>query len=400
MKISIIQFSPKIADKEENLKKISELVNKCSGDVILLPELATTGYAYPNTNSLLPYAEDFSKENETLTLFAELSKNKKALIVCGVAEIDNGLYNSSIAVCPDGIKTIYKKLHLFGREKKIFLKGNTPPQIFTWKDAKISLLICFDWLFQEIFRLLALDGVELILHSANLVLPWSQMSMKSRALTNGLFIATSNRIGTEREGTDELNFTGYSQIVSPIGEIISKLGKEEGIIEVDIDIKESQNKNIGKGNNRFLDRREDIYMLQWKKKVDYSWNSLITFAKNVQQKAYAPYSNFKVGAAILDSNNNVYTGCNVENASYGLSICAERSAISNMISYTGFHSKNNIKKIVIYSDNGVFPCGACRQVIYEHGKNAEIMIVDINGKEGKWNIQELLPKSFSKEDLV
>jgi len=396
LKISIIQFSPKIADKNINLKKIRELVNKCTGDIILLPELATTGYAYPDTNALLPYAEDFSKENDTLELFQKLSKKKDALIVCGVAEIDNGLYNSSIAVSPQGIKTIYKKLHLFGREKKIFLEGNTPPEIFIWKDAKVSLLICFDWLFQEMFRLLALDGVELILHSANLVLPWSQMSMKSRALTNGLFIATSNRIGTEREGIDELNFTGFSQIVSPIGEVISKLGKEEGIIEAEININESQNKKIGTNNNRFLDRREDIYTLKWKKKVDYNWNSLINIAKNVSVKAYAPYSKFKVGAVILDSNNNVYSGCNVENASYGLTICAERSAVSNMISNSG----NKIEKIVIYSDNGVFPCGACRQVIYEHGKDAEVMIVDRNGKEEKWKIQELLPKRFSKEDLL
>jgi cytidine deaminase len=109
--------------------------------------------------------------------------------------------------------------------------------------------------------------------------------------------------------------------------------------------------------------------------------------------AYAPYSQFRVGAALLTSKGKVFTGCNVENASYGLSNCAERTAIFASIAQSG--PGLNIRAIAVVNDQGVpcSPCGACRQVIYEFGPDATVFFQSAKGwKES--HITELLPEGF------
>lgn len=113
------------------------------------------------------------------------------------------------------------------------------------------------------------------------------------------------------------------------------------------------------------------------------------------ERAYAPYSQFKVGAALLTDNNEVFSGCNVENASYGLSICAERNAIANAIIGS---SKDTIiiKAIAVVNSQQVScsPCGACRQVIWEFGRDAQVIF---QGSQG-WHtaaIKDLLPEGFT-----
>ena len=111
--------------------------------------------------------------------------------------------------------------------------------------------------------------------------------------------------------------------------------------------------------------------------------------------AYAPYSQFKVGAAVLTSTGEIFAGCNVENASYGLSMCAERNAIANAIIETG-KDKITIKAIAVTNSKQVAcsPCGACRQVIWEFGQDAEVIF---QGNQG-WQtstIKKLLPAGFS-----
>ncbi len=123
---------------------------------------------------------------------------------------------------------------------------------------------------------------------------------------------------------------------------------------------------------------------------------LLNLAKEASNYAYAPYSNFKVGAAVLFESKNIYSGCNVENSSYGLSLCAERNAISNGIS----NGEHKIEKIAIFSPNTYlcFPCGACRQWIMElsKDKNTEIILQD-DSKDGIkiFSIDQLLPFAFS-----
>jgi len=120
-------------------------------------------------------------------------------------------------------------------------------------------------------------------------------------------------------------------------------------------------------------------------------------ARQAADNAYAPYSKFKVGAALLTDNGKYFTGCNVENASYGLTLCAERNAIANMVA-------NGHKKFValaIHAREGTkcYPCGACRQWLYEFGKDADIIVENDSLEPIVTSTIELLPNAFGPENL-
>ena len=118
---------------------------------------------------------------------------------------------------------------------------------------------------------------------------------------------------------------------------------------------------------------------------------IIEAAKKVSENAYAPYSGFKVGAALLTGSGKIFTGCNVENSSYGLTNCAERTAIFKAVS----EGETKFTELVIFSntDDLFYPCGACRQVISEFSSDLKITIVSLND-ELETTIAELLPHSF------
>ena len=121
-------------------------------------------------------------------------------------------------------------------------------------------------------------------------------------------------------------------------------------------------------------------------------DKLIAEAKKVRENAYTPYSNFRVGAAVLTEDNRIFTGCNIENSSYGLSICAERVAIFNAIS-AGY--KKFIKlTVVTNTEPPASPCGACRQIIFEFGDNIEVIMVNLKGEIKIMKINELLKDGF------
>lgn len=122
--------------------------------------------------------------------------------------------------------------------------------------------------------------------------------------------------------------------------------------------------------------------------------SLIEYAKGMQSRAYAPYSNFKVGAALQTPCGKIIGGCNIESVSYGLTICAERVAIFNAIS-SGYKTFTHL---VLMTDSGAYPCGACRQIIFEFCPLATIIIITPQGIEYTTG-QELLPYAFNKSDL-
>jgi cytidine deaminase len=116
-------------------------------------------------------------------------------------------------------------------------------------------------------------------------------------------------------------------------------------------------------------------------------------AEEAMKHAHAPYSRFRVGAAILLSNGKVFSGCNVENASYGMSNCAERTAIFSAVAKCG--PKIEIRAVAVVNEHGVpcSPCGACRQVIYEFGPDATIYFQGAEGPK-QAHITELLPEGF------
>lgn len=130
--------------------------------------------------------------------------------------------------------------------------------------------------------------------------------------------------------------------------------------------------------------------------MDAGSKRLIEHAVQVRKKAYTPYSKFAVGAAVETAQGQIFCGCNVENASYGLSNCAERSAIFNAVS-AGFM---NMVRLAVVADTSdvVLPCGACRQVMREFGIR-EIFLANLAGKSKRVRMEDLLPMSFGPEQL-
>ncbi|MBE2265683.1 MAG: cytidine deaminase [Flavobacteriales bacterium] len=126
-------------------------------------------------------------------------------------------------------------------------------------------------------------------------------------------------------------------------------------------------------------------------------SAAIRVAELAYASAYAPYSSFAVGACIVDSEGGLHSGCNVENASYGLTICAERVAIGNAIS----SGRRGFVCCVIVTDTAkpVAPCGACRQVLIEHSDSLVVISRTLTGLEKQWYLSDLLVDSFSKSDL-
>ena len=119
-------------------------------------------------------------------------------------------------------------------------------------------------------------------------------------------------------------------------------------------------------------------------------------ARQAREKAYAPYSRFKVGAAVLTSDGKIYTGCNIENASYGMSNCAERTAIFKAVS----EGETKLEALAVIGDTNapISPCGACRQVIAEFGIK-QVAMANLKGGVKIVTLEELLPFSFAKADL-
>lgn len=122
---------------------------------------------------------------------------------------------------------------------------------------------------------------------------------------------------------------------------------------------------------------------------------LIERARGVRARAYAPYSRYCVGAALLGASGRVYTGCNLENAVYPLTICAERAAVAKAIS----EGERDFVALAVATENGGAPCGACRQTLREFGEDIVVLVADLSGEYRETTVGDLLPDSFSAVDL-
>jgi len=132
--------------------------------------------------------------------------------------------------------------------------------------------------------------------------------------------------------------------------------------------------------------------------VKEEYKKLINEAEKARKRAYTPYSKFKVGAAVLSVDGKIFTGCNIENASFGLAVCAERVAIFKAIS----EGSTKFKGIAVIgnTDKPCSPCGACRQVISEFGEDILLIMANLKGDVKIKKIKELLPEAFGKTDLL
>ena len=261
-KAGFLQFNPVFGKVEENKNFIISNLDGIDTDIVVLPELPFTGYNFTEREELGKLAED-PNSSQLVEELKDLCRRNSFHLVTGFAEKSgNKIYNSSLLISPNENIRIYRKLHLFNNEKNYFDKGDLPLQVYSIGEIKIGMMICFDWIFPEVARSLAVLGADLICHPSNLVLTYCQKTMIGRAIENGVYIITANRIGTEERPHAAITFTGQSQIVSPNGEILRKAEDDEiDLCVYELHEEQARDKKITPLNNIITDRRPEFYKL-------------------------------------------------------------------------------------------------------------------------------------------
>jgi len=263
LKIAFAQTYPKFGEVKENVEEAIKLIRGVDADLVVLPELFNTGYAFLTRDEVRGFAEEIPG-GETCRILVEESGRLRKSIVAGLAERDgDALYNAAVLVSKGRFVGLYRKLHLFNREKVLFNEGDLEPRVYVVDGAGISMLICFDWLFPEIWRVLALKGAEIIAHPSNLVLPnYCQRAMLARSFENHIYTITANRVGEEKRGDYHLKYTGRSQIVSPKMEVLASASEDRVECKVvQADLEQARNKKVTELNDIFRDRRPRFYRL-------------------------------------------------------------------------------------------------------------------------------------------
>ena len=260
MKIGYLQLKPQFGRVKDNVKAAKSLMGNITDATIVMPELFNTGYLFRNIDEIKELSES-AASGFTVTELKKLATKQRLNLVFGIAEKKGKQYfNTSVLITAAGKVETYQKLHLFDREKLFFKPGTKVLKTYTLPETKIGMMVCFDWIFPEVTRVLALQGARVICHPSNLVLPWCQDAMRTRAIENRVFTITANRIGTEKRGSISLTFTGKSQIVNPTGEILASSGeRSESLKVIEIDPSEADDKKATPNNDLFEDRRVAFY---------------------------------------------------------------------------------------------------------------------------------------------
>jgi predicted amidohydrolase len=294
MRIACAQFQPVLGDLDANRKQVERQTAAAAGvDLLVFPELASSGYAFASREEALAAAES-ARDGPFARLLVELARRHRMFLVAGCCERDGErLYNTAILAGPDGVRGLYRKAHLFRDEKDIFEPGDTGLPVFDlaardlavsgsaasrsvasrsaargpaapgldpdrgdW-NCRVGILICFDWQFPEAWRVLALKGADLVCHPSNLVLPGlAQRAVPLHALMNRVFVVLANRYGTERH----LSFTGESLLVSPRGEELARApAAADAILTAEIDPAAARDKLVTPRNDLLADRRPELY---------------------------------------------------------------------------------------------------------------------------------------------
>ena len=254
LRLGVVQNHPKFLNTAANLKSCFDLMDKHQADLWVLPEFFASGYNF-KTKAEVKKASETSDGPLVSLLKAYGAKNDCAIVAGFPEKAGDKLYNSAV-LTHGGKARIYRKTHLFGGEKRFFTPGNTGFWTEKVKGVSVGVMICFDWFFPESARTLALKGAEVIAHPANLVLPWAPEGMKIRSLENRVFSATANRVGAERG----LRYIGQSQMVSPNGTLLVRLGPDQpAAAVVTIDAWTAKNKKVHPACDLFADRRPKLY---------------------------------------------------------------------------------------------------------------------------------------------
>jgi predicted amidohydrolase len=265
--IGFYQFNPTFGQPEHNLAHVAAALRDVHHALIVLPELAFTGYSFRDRAEVTRLAED-PRDSPTVERLVALCRECDLYLVTGFAERadEDKVYNSALFLGPEGLIHVYRKLHLFGREKECFDPGDVPLQVHELRGMRglrglrVGVMVCYDWAFPEVARSLTLQGADVICHPANLVLTYCQQTMLARCIENGVYAITANRYGTEDRPHGALTFTGQSQIVAPKGKLLHRSTPEgDALYVTEIDFALARDKRLTPQNDIVADRRPAFY---------------------------------------------------------------------------------------------------------------------------------------------
>ncbi len=264
IRVSALQFAPRRADVAWNLARIASLADGIRTDLLVIPELASTGYFFVDPEELAPLAE-VAGQGEFCRWMLEDAARGGRVVIGGFAERDERgrLFNSAFIALPDGSWSVYRKTHLFYKERTVFAEGDTGFFVVEWEGIRYGTMICYDWRFPESSRTLALRGADVLAHPSNLVAAkalWGP-TMGTRALENKVIAVTANRSGSESHGGETLTFSGESQITAMNGKVLAVAGVEsEEVITAEVEPFRTRDKSFNLYNDILADRRPAFYL--------------------------------------------------------------------------------------------------------------------------------------------
>lgn len=258
--VGLVQGRPRFGRPVENLERALALAAPLEADLVVIPELWSSGYVFSSHAEVTALAED-AQRGPTARALSAAAKRERRHYVAGFPERHRGrFFNSAMLVGPQGVRAVYRKLHLFERESIWFSPGNLPLAVHRVGPARVGMMICFDWRFPEVARVLALLGADVLAHPSNLVFPQAQEAMRVRSLENQVYTVTANRTGTETRPDGSVPFTGRSQIVAPSGEVVERAGvRETGTRSTRCDLAATRRKHLTAITPIFRNRRPEFY---------------------------------------------------------------------------------------------------------------------------------------------
>ncbi|MFA8450043.1 MAG: nitrilase-related carbon-nitrogen hydrolase [Bacteroidales bacterium] len=241
MRVGFFQFEVKHGDIKGNQRIIQDALLKEKFDLMVLPELFSTGYLFDSKSELRNYAETFSS-SVTISILHDICKKTKGCIVGTIPEFYEGeVYNTAIIVGPEGLLGAQQKIHLTTYEKDFFSPGSS---IFTFKikDAIIGVVTCFDLWFPEMSRLLTENKVDIIVCPSAFGGEESLLLQRARVLENRIFSILCNQTGVQLSKKMKAKFRGESRIVSPEGKIMFSAEKGYCLHTEEIDLSMARKK--------------------------------------------------------------------------------------------------------------------------------------------------------------
>ena len=266
--VVVCQLAPVLGDVEGNLARVTGAVGAAAArgaEVIVLPELATTGYAFTDIDELRDLAEP--ADGPTMQALVALAADHDVVITGGFAERDEGgrLRNSAFIVDGSGVRAVYRKAHLWDNEVHLFVAGDQPPPVVQTRVGRVGVIVCYDIEFPEWSRTAALRGADLICVPTNWPAtttpagerPEVVVHAQAAALANRVFIAVCDRVGPER-GVD---WAGASAIIGPDGYplALAEPGGTEQVLVGRCDLRLARDKASTANNDAMRDRRPTLY---------------------------------------------------------------------------------------------------------------------------------------------